>query len=134
MQQKHLDYFKNLADALDRLKEMLDKPIDPERGFMDASIHRFEFCFELFWKNMKNILEIEGREAVTPKQALTLAYELKWIDDEALWRNMLEDRNLTSHTYKKVTADLIYSHLKEYYPEMKRVYELLKSKYFKELL
>lgn len=132
MQQKYIDYFNNLGDALDRLKELLDEPIDPKRAMMDAVIHRYEFCIELMWKNMKNLLEFEQITGVaSPKQVFIQAYAMEWISDQSLWLGMLEDRNLTSHTYKKVTADLVYKHIVQYYPEMQKTYKLLEQRYFK---
>ena len=52
--------------------------------------------------------EKEGKEVLSPKQAFSVAFQLKWINNENLWLQMLYDRNLTSHTYKKVYADQIY--------------------------
>jgi len=117
--------FKDLGEALKRLKEALDAPLDEQRFAIDTSIHRFEFCIELFWKNFKNLVEREGKEALSPKQAISEAYALKWFDDEKIWLNMLKDRNVTSHTYKKVNADAIYQRIKQYYPEMKKIYDRL---------
>ena len=108
----------DLGEALGRLKEALD-----------GTIHRFEFCFELFWKNFKNLAQMEGREANSPKQALAAAYQMKWFDNEVLWLEMLQDRNLTSHTYRKAYAEEIYENIKNYYPEMQKIFENLKKTY-----
>ncbi|MDK3160665.1 hypothetical protein QPK87_29520 [Kamptonema cortianum] len=40
--------FSDLGEALGRLKEILDAPLDERRFIMDATIQRFEFCIELF--------------------------------------------------------------------------------------
>jgi nucleotidyltransferase substrate binding protein (TIGR01987 family) len=118
------DYI-NLGEALDRLHEALSEPVDAKRYMIDATIQRFEFCIELFWKNFKNLAEKEGREILSPKQALAAAFQLKWINDEKIWLEMLHDRNLTSHTYKKVFADRIYQNIKVYYPELRIAYTKL---------
>jgi nucleotidyltransferase substrate binding protein (TIGR01987 family) len=79
---------------------------------IDGSIQRFEFCFELGWKLLKKMLmDIEGIEALSPKKALQFAYQLGWIEDEQAWLKMLNDRNLTSHTYREDYAQEIYSQL-----------------------
>jgi hypothetical protein len=36
------------------------------------------------------------------------------IQESPEWFRMLEDRNLTSHTYNEATSDSIYSHLPTY--------------------
>lgn len=36
------------------------------------------------------------------------------IQDNPLWIRMIEDRNLTVHTYNERTAQKIYSNLKDY--------------------
>jgi nucleotidyltransferase substrate binding protein (TIGR01987 family) len=117
--------FQDLGDALDRLSDILAAPVDKDRFIIDGTIQRFEFCIELFWKNFKNLLELEGKEALSPKQAVAQAYQMKWFDQEALWLSMLNDRNITSHTYKKYKADAVYQRIKTYYPEMRATYELL---------
>ncbi len=123
--------FFDLGEALMRLGEAMDTPVDEARHIMDSTIQRFEFCVELFWKNFKNFAEMDGREILSPRQAIAHAYQMKLFDNETLWLDMLNDRNATSHTYKKVKADQVYAHIKTYYPEMKTVYDKLKTLYEK---
>lgn len=102
--------------ALQALGVMVYKPMDEDRGNIDASIQRFEFTIELFWKLLKRILEAKGVEVRYPKDVLQEAYAGGLIDDEKMWLKMLRDRNLTSHTYDESLADEIYAHIKLYYP------------------
>jgi nucleotidyltransferase substrate binding protein (TIGR01987 family) len=89
---------------------------------IDGSIQRFEFCFELGWKLLKKMLmDIEGIDALSPKKALQFAYQLGWIEDEQAWLKMLNDRNLTSHTYREEYAREIYSHLLLHLTSMERL-------------
>ena len=79
---------------------------------IDGSIQRFEFCFELGWKLIKKMLmDVEGIEVLSSKKALQSAYQLGWIEDEQAWLKMLNDRNLTSQTYREEYAQEIYSKL-----------------------
>lgn len=79
---------------------------------IDGSIQRFECCFELGWKLIKKMLmDVEGIEALSPKKALQSAYQLGWIEDEQAWLKILNDRNLTSHTYREEYAQEIYAQL-----------------------
>lgn len=121
--------FYDLGEALERLGEAISAIPDEHRFVIDASIQRFEFCIELFWKNFKNLAKMEGKEVLSPKQSLSTAFQMKWIDDEKMWLNMLQDRNITSHTYKKFNADIIYSHIKAYYPTLRTTYNSLKERY-----
>lgn len=40
--------FESLGDALSRLEEAINLPLDDRRIILDATIQRFEFTFELF--------------------------------------------------------------------------------------
>ncbi|KIJ89324.1 HI0074 family nucleotidyltransferase substrate-binding subunit [Rickettsia asembonensis] len=50
------------------------------------------------------------------------------INDESLWIYMLTDRNMTSHTYDKKLADEIYSRIRNYVPELKKLLDAIDSK------
>lgn len=124
--------FENLENVLNGFREILNLPVDAHRANIDASIQRFKYTYELFWKNLKNFLEKEGQLAPTPKQALILAYQNQWIDDEKLWLSMIDARNLTSHTYRSDLADALYAKLPSFYQAMQQAYTLLsqlKQKY-----
>jgi len=123
------EIFSDLGETLDRLKEILDAPLDEHRFIMDGTIRRFRFCIELFWKIFSNFAEMEGKEVLSPRQAISQAYQMKWFDNETLWLDMLKDRNVMSHTYKKIKADAVYERIKRYYPEMKSTHEKLKKLY-----
>jgi nucleotidyltransferase substrate binding protein (TIGR01987 family) len=71
--------------AIQRLDEaLLEDQSNPLA--IDGSIQRFEFSFELAWKLLKKLLmDLEGLEAMSPKRALQLAFQLGWIDDEMVW-------------------------------------------------
>lgn len=125
--------FEKTGKALAALKVMLDKPMDKDRGNMDASIHRFEFSVELFWKLLKRILAFKGQEVLYPKDVLREAYAGKLIDHDSVWLTMLEDRNLTSHTYNQELADAIYKRLPGYYDEMQATFDALCTKFAKDL-
>lgn len=99
------------SKALERFGEALAEDQSNPLA-IDGSIQRFEFCFELGWKFIKKMLmDVEGIEALSPKKALQSAYQLGWIEDELAWLKMLNDRNLTSHTYREEYAQEIYVQL-----------------------
>lgn len=122
--------FDQLGKSLDRLHEMLQRPLDTDRANIDASIQRFEFCIELFWKALKRLLSDLGQEATYPKEILREAYQGNLINDEQAWLAMLTDRNLTSHTYNEELADQIYEKIKTHYQVMRNACDTLLKRYF----
>lgn len=128
MEEKNLISYKQLGDALKRLHEALQKPLDKDNMNRDATKQRFEFTIELFWKVLKKFLLWEKIVTHSPRETLQNAYSFNWIDNEKLWLRMMDDRNLTSHTYREEIAIQIYENIKEYYPEMMRCYQLLSEK------
>ncbi len=118
---------EQLEKALKAFEIVLNAPIDPDRFVIDAAIQRYEFAIELSWKLLKRILENEGTLTRSPKHVLQEAFSAKLIDDDALWIKMLDDCNMTSHTYNEDLPDEIFSHLKNYYTEMVSTLQRLKS-------
>ena len=110
--------FKNLENALSSTHES-----DLEKA---GCIKYFEFCFELAWKSIKIIAEDMGiMDCNSPKASLKAAFANKWIDNEEVWLDMLNSRNLMAHTYNAATALKIYKNLKSYLPELKKLIEKL---------
>ncbi|HUT25290.1 MAG TPA: HI0074 family nucleotidyltransferase substrate-binding subunit [Sumerlaeia bacterium] len=119
---------ENLANALRRLSEALQEPVENSL-IVDGTIQRFEFVIELFWKTFMRLLVYEGIQVTTPREALSSAFQSRWIDDEAAWLQMLEDRNQTSHLYDEAAARRIYGHIKDYFPELARTHRFLAEQY-----
>ena len=119
--------FATLGKALKALEVMVYKPMQEDRGNIDACIQRFEFAVELWWKLLKRLLAARGEEEVYPKDVLRSAFRGRLIDDEQAWLNMLRDRNLTSHTYDEALADQIYGRIRAYFPVMQATYARLLS-------
>jgi len=102
--------------ALQRFKEIMvvKEPNSIER---DAAIQRFEFTFEAIWKTAKNFLyDFEGLDVGSPKGVIRACREVGVFNDEQaiLALEMVNDRNLTVHTYNEELAIDIYSRLKDY--------------------
>ena len=112
MKKKIEQMYKDFANALGRLKEVLKE--NPSAGsiVVDGTIQRFEFTFELAWKLMKAILAYNGIEAATPRQAIKEGFRANIIEDGDSWIDMMEDRNKTSHIYDENQALVIYNKIK----------------------
>ena len=121
--------FQRLEKALQALEQIVNKPMETDRSNIDASIQRFEFSIELFWKVLKKIIESQGGKASFPKEVFGQAYEAELIDDEKMWLQMLNDRNQTLHTYDEELANRIYENIKSYSPFMTKTFIQLKQKF-----
>ena len=123
--ERSLTLFKK---AMDRFSEVLQEP--ESSIVMDATIQRFEFTYELMWKMLKNFLEdVHGVRAVSPRQVFVEAYSLSIIEQEDIFLEMIESRNLLSHTYNEKQAADIYKKCPSYLSAMKNVYvEVLKDR------
>ena len=85
-------------------------------------IHVFEFIHELAWKTLKDFIESKGNSALYGSKDVTRkAYQLELIEDGEGWMQMIESRNLSSHTYNEETAEKIVSEI------LTRYYHLFSS-------
>jgi nucleotidyltransferase substrate binding protein (TIGR01987 family) len=78
-------------------------------------IQAFEVTFEATWKLLKHLPEADGLVAESPRRALVAAFKMGIVTDEALWLEMLRDRNLTSHVYHVDLADRIFTSIRDRY-------------------
>lgn len=104
------------SEAVKRLKEALTEAENPLS--IDGTIQRFEFTFEQAWKTIQRILRFEGYDCNTPRRCLNEAYTAGIINDEAVWLDMLDDRNMTSHIYDEMHARRIYDKIKAQYANL----------------
>ena len=124
-----VEYLQRLERVYFRLLEVLEN-YSPDKLdiVLDATVQRFEFTFELSWKAIKKFAEFVGLEGCnSPRSCLKLAYRLGWISDQKRWLNLLEARNLTSHTYDMATAWRVYELVKENHPVFGELIENLKG-------
>lgn len=104
--------------AVDSLRIAVKWQPDADNMYLDATIQRFEFCFELAWKLMKSALSYEGIEANSPRSSIREGWKQGLIDSAEKWLDMLEKRNLSPHTYNEITALNIYQHIISEYLEL----------------
>lgn len=67
--------------------------------YLDIVVKRFEFTFEMSWKAIKRALDYLGLECKSPRGCFQEAYAQGLIESEAVWLDMIEMRNLSSHVY-----------------------------------
>lgn len=105
------------SDSINRLEEALKEykqyKISSSR---DGVIQRFEFCTELAWKSTREYLIEEGYVDInSPKSVMKQAFADGVINNDHLWLELLNARNLTYHIYDESTADDIFEDIKDKY-------------------
>ena len=99
--------FANFQAALDQVEGFVEPPDLNERE-QQGLIKAFEYCFELGWSTLRDLLLAEGNaDLLGSRDTLRLAFSRGLIEDGEAWMRMIQDRNLTSHTYNRVTAEQI---------------------------
>jgi nucleotidyltransferase substrate binding protein (TIGR01987 family) len=99
---------------------------DPSELEVDGAIQRFEYCFELAWKVLKIRLESDGiRDVSSPRNVLQRGFVAGILEDEESWITMLNDRNLSVHTYNEQTAREIYSRFPQHLAAMQKLLSAL---------
>ncbi len=114
--------FDDAKNALATLKEVLNEPYSII--VRDATIQRFEYTFEAFWKFLKEYLKIKKGAIVNfPKDCFReiLPLGICSEDEVAMLLEMTDSRNETVHTYKQEVANKIYPKIKGYAELMDKV-------------
>ncbi len=117
---------EKLQKATERLKEAVEQAVDELDR--DGVIQRFEFTFELFWKTLKRLLEVEGFQCAGPRSCIKEAARRGFVSEPETLLDMLEDRNKTVHIYDESTAEEIYERIKgQYLPVLQKNIVLFES-------
>lgn len=130
------DRFNQYKNAVDRLEEVIEtyKNNNNNQIIVDAMIQRFEFCVELSWKFLKDYLKSENvGDFNSPRSIMKESYKMGLITEGELWLDMLEDRNLTSHTYDEIVANTIRDNiLNTHYTLLKKLKEKMEEKIYEK--
>lgn len=114
-----MDKLTNFRKTFQELKTYLALPILNPRD-KAGIIQAFEFTFEQSWKSIQKIAFTEGVTLASPKNAFIFAMQNHWIatKDEPLWLQLLQDRNLTTHTYEEALANAVLERIQKQYVHM----------------
>jgi nucleotidyltransferase substrate binding protein (TIGR01987 family) len=104
----------NFIRALRNLERSLATPFTEPRDYSGA-IKDFEMTYELSWKSLKSLLRSQGHDTQGAKDVFSKAYQLSLIDDDAVWIQMIEDRNMTAHVYDESEARQILDRVRALY-------------------
>lgn len=117
--------FANFKKAYAQLEKAVQKPHLSELE-QEGLIQRFEYTYELAWNTLKDYLEYAGvHDMVGSRSAIQEAFKRGLIADGYVWMDMFKDRNKTSHTYNKDTAEAIVHNIRSKYYQ---AFEALKVK------
>ena len=111
-----MNHKSKLASFIKSVKNLKSILTETETQIVrDAAIKRYEICYELAWKSVQEALKAEGLEICkSPKSCFKEAFKQSWIADEEAWAEMIQNRNLTTHTYDEDLAEKIYDSLGKY--------------------
>lgn len=86
-------------------------------------IQGFEYTHELAWKTLKNFLEAQGVLNLYGSRDTTReAFRNNLIENGEVWMDMVDKRNLTSHTYDEETAAQVVTTIRTaYFAEFERL-------------
>jgi nucleotidyltransferase substrate binding protein (TIGR01987 family) len=110
--------FQNFDRAVTLLREPLERGIETLSDLeKEGTIQRFEMAVELAWKTLKDYLEHEGIviEPVTPRNVIKEGYAARILSDGQVWIDMLDHRNLLSHTYDSETFEKAVQAIRDRY-------------------
>lgn len=134
---------KALEQALISLKQSIDvtQPILKDKKTNDALkktlqagvIQHFEFCYELSWKTLKRLLEMNTSDAalidkMSYQEIIREGAQFGLISHAEKWLQYRHQRNLTSHTYHADTAEKVYHTAIEFYTDAFELLHKLKEK------
>lgn len=110
--------FANLQKAYLQLSSAVGRFEELDDLSKEGLVQRFEYTLELSWKCLKDYLEAESIVAKTPKEVIRQAFHYEFINDGELWIEMLNNRNMLSHTYNeelfhKATDAIVNHYFKE---------------------
>ena len=110
--------FENFQRALKQLSLAMD--LKAQRPLSDLEqqglIQGFEFTHELAWNVLKDYLEMEGIQGLIGSRSTAReAFKRGLVMDGEVWMDMIEKRNLSSHTYNQTVALTIVESIAEHY-------------------
>ena len=130
---------EDFEKAVKRLKDAYEQTLKHKKDeyytfFRDSTIQRFEFTVEIMWKTLKSFLyEYAGIDCKSPKGCIRDFFSAGYLTEEETTNllEMIDDRNMTSHTYHEEVAEEIFKDLHIYLPIIEKVKDRIKEKAIK---
>ena len=120
--------FANYRKALIHLTEAVELHKQRELTSLERQglVQAFEFTHELAWNTLKDFAEFKGNTGLMGSRDVTrTAFKIGLIDDGENWMEMIDSRNLSTHTYDENKALEIEQRVVSTYC---RLFQLLKAR------
>ncbi len=120
--------FENFTKAFEQFKSAFMNYKNLSDLEKEGLIQRFEYNFELAWKTLKDYLEAQGIIAKFPREVIKEAFKNEIITDGDIWMEMLDNRNLSVHTYDEEIFKILTNKIAgDYFNAIQQVYNYLKK-------
>jgi nucleotidyltransferase substrate binding protein (TIGR01987 family) len=107
-----INALKRLSESIGLKEDLIEKGLNDI--YLDLTIKRFEFTFEMSWKTIKRFLDFMGLDCKFPRSCFKEAYSQNLISNEEIWLDMIESRNLSSHVYDEMEIMEIVNKIEKY--------------------
>ncbi|WNE40295.1 MAG: hypothetical protein GBAus27B_000362 [Mycoplasmataceae bacterium] len=94
-----------------------NEPNLEEMGIIKA----FEISYELAWKTLKKILEIQGVEALNHRKVFRSSAQFGYLEDPQVWFDFGKERNMTTHVYDGDTFQNILNFIPKFLKEFRKL-------------
>ena len=121
----------NFNKAFSQLKEAVELAQRRQLSKLEAQglIQGFEYTHELAWNTLKDFLEARGvRNLYGSRDTTRAAFRTGVIENGETWMEMIQSRNLTTHTYNEAAAaQIVEEILNTYFAEFQALQIKLES-------
>lgn len=108
--------FQNYKKALSQLEKFIAQYHNLNELEKQGLIQSFEYTYELAWKTIKDFYENQGEINIQgSKDAFRIAFNRHLINNGEQWMQMMEDRNLTTHSYDETISNNIIQNIYQNY-------------------
>jgi nucleotidyltransferase substrate binding protein (TIGR01987 family) len=110
--------FENFSRALSSFRRAIELANTRALSELEQQglIQSFEFCHELAWNCVKDLLEYQGISGILgSRDAMREAFSRGLITEGSEWMDMIKSRNLSTHTYNQKVADEIIGKIRSSY-------------------
>jgi nucleotidyltransferase substrate binding protein (TIGR01987 family) len=121
--------YQHFCQAFEQLKNAVE--LADQRDLSDLEeqglIQAFEYTHELAWNTLKDFLEHQGLQHLYgSKDSSRKAFKKGLIENGDVWMDMINSRNLSSHTYNKdISRKIAGAIRKDYHREFETLIRTL---------
>ena len=127
-----MDKLDNFTRCLNVLKSADFAHADEDDIYRTGIIGQFNLTFELAWKALQAVLRAHGAEGAgtgSPREILQLGYKVGFVDDQAVWIEILKKRNISVHIYDEEQIDELLLMIRDsFIPAFEKLEKTLRAK------